>query len=149
MDASTSDLWRIGQGFMCLENMSLVRLNPVSKASWRPEIWVRDPAPGALPPTPVSGAITTSEDRVQLGRGQLRSPPSSTVSVPVPTTTSSTTLEGSRPNTQPTELFTLNPQQHPGRIDYDMTVYNGQNDVPVPFSPIPDPFDFLSYPLPL
>ena len=52
---------------MHLENMFLVRLNSVSKASWQPEIWVRDPAPGVLPPTPVSGAITTSEDRVQLG----------------------------------------------------------------------------------
>ena len=123
----------------------LVRLVRVSRASWQPVLWYEVPAPGVgtsypapgvLPPTPVEGAITTNEDRVQLGRGQLRSPPSSTVSAPVPTTTASTILGGSRPNTQPTGLIPLNPQQHPGRIEYNMTVCNRQSDVPVRFSPI-------------
>jgi len=136
MDASTPNCWKIGQGFMHLENMFLVRLYSVSKGSWQPEIWVRNPAPGVLPPIPVSWTITTSEDEVQLGRGQLRSPPSSTVSAPVPTTTVFTTLGGSRPNTQSAGLTPLNPQQHPGQIGYDMPICNVQSDVPVCFSPI-------------
>ena len=35
--------WKIGEGFMRLENMYLVRLDSVSKGSWQPEIWVVDP----------------------------------------------------------------------------------------------------------
>ena len=40
---STPRKWKIGEGFMRLENMFLVRLNSVSKGSWQPEIWVMDP----------------------------------------------------------------------------------------------------------
>ena len=40
---STPSKWKIGEGFMCLENMFLVRLDSVSKGSWQPEIWVMDP----------------------------------------------------------------------------------------------------------
>ena len=35
--------WKIGEGFMHLDNMFLVRLESVSKGSWQPEIWVVDP----------------------------------------------------------------------------------------------------------
>ena len=35
--------WEIGEGFMHLDNMFLVRLEPVSNGSWQPEIWVADP----------------------------------------------------------------------------------------------------------
>jgi len=35
--------WKVGEGFMRLENMFLVRLDSVSKGSWQPEIWVMDP----------------------------------------------------------------------------------------------------------
>ena len=35
--------WKIGEGFMHLDNMFLVGLESVSKGSWQPEIWVADP----------------------------------------------------------------------------------------------------------
>ena len=41
---STPRKWKIGEGFMRLENMFLVRLDSVSKGSWQPEIWVMNPA---------------------------------------------------------------------------------------------------------
>lgn len=44
MGGSTSEQWRIGEGFMHLDNMFLVRLERVSKGSWQPEIWVMDPS---------------------------------------------------------------------------------------------------------
>ena len=40
MDESTDQKWRIGEGFMHLENMYLVHLVSVSKGSFQPEIWV-------------------------------------------------------------------------------------------------------------
>ena len=40
---STPELWKIGEGFMRLDNMFLVRLESVSTGSWQPEIWVVDP----------------------------------------------------------------------------------------------------------
>ena len=40
---STPKRWKIGEGFMCLDNMFLVRLESVSKGSWQPEIWIVDP----------------------------------------------------------------------------------------------------------
>ena len=43
MDESTDNKWKIGEGFMHLENMFLVRLVYVSKGSFQPEIWVVDP----------------------------------------------------------------------------------------------------------
>lgn len=43
MDESTDNKWKIGEGFMHLENMFLVRLVSVSKGSFQPEIWVVDP----------------------------------------------------------------------------------------------------------
>ena len=43
IDGSTDKRWEIGEGFMKLENMFLVRLEPVSKGSFQPEIWVMDP----------------------------------------------------------------------------------------------------------
>ena len=43
MNESTDKKWKIGEGFMGLENMFLVRLVSVSKGSFQPEIWVVDP----------------------------------------------------------------------------------------------------------
>jgi len=43
IDGSTDKRWEIDKGFMKLENMFLTRLEPVSKGSFQPEIWVRDP----------------------------------------------------------------------------------------------------------
>ncbi|KAF9644511.1 hypothetical protein BDM02DRAFT_3121808 [Thelephora ganbajun] len=42
MDHSIDKRWKIGEGFMHLENMFLVRLVSVSKGSFQPEIWVAD-----------------------------------------------------------------------------------------------------------
>ena len=44
VDESTPKQWKIGEGFMHLDNMFLVRLVSVSNGSWQPEIWVADPA---------------------------------------------------------------------------------------------------------
>lgn len=44
MDGSTDKRWKIGEGFMHLENMFLTRLVSVSKGSFQPEIWVLDSA---------------------------------------------------------------------------------------------------------
>ena len=44
MNESTDNKWKIGEGFMRLENMFLVRLVSVSKGSFQPEIWVVDSA---------------------------------------------------------------------------------------------------------
>ena len=35
--------WKIGEGFMHLDNMYLARLESVSRGSWQPEIWLVDP----------------------------------------------------------------------------------------------------------
>ena len=43
IDGSTNKRWKIGEGFMKLENMFLVRLESVSRGSFQPEIWVVDP----------------------------------------------------------------------------------------------------------
>jgi hypothetical protein len=43
MDGSTDKQWKIGEGFMGLDNMFLVRLVSVSTGSFQPEIWVADP----------------------------------------------------------------------------------------------------------
>jgi len=40
VDGSVEKYWKIGEGFMHLENMFLVHLVPVSKGSFQPEIWV-------------------------------------------------------------------------------------------------------------
>lgn len=40
MDRTVDDWWKIGEGFMRLERMFLVRLVPVSKGSFQPEIWI-------------------------------------------------------------------------------------------------------------
>ena len=37
---SVEKCWKIGEGFMHLKNMFLVRLVSVSKGSFQPEIWV-------------------------------------------------------------------------------------------------------------
>ncbi|KAF9643619.1 hypothetical protein BDM02DRAFT_3272935 [Thelephora ganbajun] len=42
MEQSVDRRWKIGEGFMRLENMFLVRLVSVSKGSFQPEIWVVD-----------------------------------------------------------------------------------------------------------
>ena len=42
MDGSTDQRWKIGEGFMHLENLFLVRFVSVSKGSFQPEIWVVD-----------------------------------------------------------------------------------------------------------
>ena len=39
---STPKQWKIGEGFMHLDDMFLVRLKSVSNGSWQPEIWVAD-----------------------------------------------------------------------------------------------------------
>ena len=41
---STPQQWKIGEGFMHLDNMFLVRLKSVSTGSWQPQISVTDPA---------------------------------------------------------------------------------------------------------
>ena len=43
MDESFDQHWKIGEGFMRLENMYLVRLVPVSLGSFQPEIWIQTP----------------------------------------------------------------------------------------------------------
>ena len=43
MHESIDDRWKIGEGFMHLENMFLVRLVSVSTGSFQPEIWVWAP----------------------------------------------------------------------------------------------------------
>jgi len=40
MDGSADRQWEIGEGFMDLEHMYLVRLVSVSTGSFRPEIWI-------------------------------------------------------------------------------------------------------------
>ena len=40
MSDSVEKCWKIGEGFMHLENMFLVRFVSVSKGSFQPEIWV-------------------------------------------------------------------------------------------------------------
>ena len=40
---STPMQWKIGEGFMNLDSMFLVRLESVTNGSWQPEIWVVDP----------------------------------------------------------------------------------------------------------
>ena len=42
-DGSTHEQWKIGEGFMHLENMFLARFESVSNGSWQPEIWIVDP----------------------------------------------------------------------------------------------------------
>ena len=44
IDGSTDKRWEIGEGFMHLDNMYLVRLESVSRVSFQPEIWVADPS---------------------------------------------------------------------------------------------------------
>lgn len=46
IDATTNNLWTIGQGFMHLDNMYLSELESVSKGSYQPTIWVRVTDPG-------------------------------------------------------------------------------------------------------
>lgn len=52
LDGSVNDCWRIGQGFMHIDNMFLVSLVSVSRGSFQPEIWVA--VPSTLP-VPVDG----------------------------------------------------------------------------------------------
>ena len=40
MNESTDRQWAIGEGFMQIDNMFLVQLEPVSCGSFQPEIWV-------------------------------------------------------------------------------------------------------------
>ena len=42
IDGSADKQWEIGEGFMQLDNMFLVQLEPVARASFQPEIWVID-----------------------------------------------------------------------------------------------------------
>jgi len=44
MDASTDQRWKIGEGYMRMESLYLVRLVSVSKGSFQPEIWVMETA---------------------------------------------------------------------------------------------------------
>ena len=50
--------WRIGEGFMHLDNMFLVRLESVSRGSWQPEVWVVDPLLDPLLPPGSSSRLT-------------------------------------------------------------------------------------------
>ena len=43
INGSTDKRWKIGEGFMHLDNMFLVRLDSVSTGSVQPEVWVMDP----------------------------------------------------------------------------------------------------------
>ncbi|KAF9789778.1 hypothetical protein BJ322DRAFT_1105640 [Thelephora terrestris] len=42
-DGTVEDCWRVGHGFMHIDNMFLVSLESVSKGSFQPEIWVAAP----------------------------------------------------------------------------------------------------------
>jgi len=48
-DGSVENQWTIGQGFMHIDNMFLVRLVSVSKGSFQPEIWIADPSTADFP----------------------------------------------------------------------------------------------------
>lgn len=43
MDPATDVKWKIGEGFMQLENMYLSKLVSVSNGSYQAELWVADP----------------------------------------------------------------------------------------------------------
>jgi len=133
IDTSTPERWKIGEGFMHLENMFLVRLNSSCLRALQPEIWVVDPASDSLPQ---SQPGTTGEDRVQLGKAQLVvSPPSSAVSVPDPTITSSTTLGG--PRAEHTIRRSLSSQSTAAADDWtrhDMSVITGAKSVDLDYN---------------
>ena len=124
IDTSTPEWRKIREGFMHLENMFLVRLNSSCEGTLQPEIWVVDPASDSLPS---SQPGTTEEDRVQLGKAQLVvSPPSSVVSVPDPTITSSTTLGGPRAeHTVHLSLFSQSAATADGWTRHDMVATTG------------------------
>ncbi|KAF9786268.1 hypothetical protein BJ322DRAFT_1108130 [Thelephora terrestris] len=44
LEATADGRWEIGEGFMRIENMFLAKLEPVSKGSFQPQVWVIDPA---------------------------------------------------------------------------------------------------------
>lgn len=46
IDATTNNPWKIGEGFMHLDNMYLSELESVSKGSFQPTIWVKGTNPG-------------------------------------------------------------------------------------------------------
>ena len=43
MDSSTDQRWKVGEGFMHLDNMFLAKLESTSRGSFQPQIWVTDP----------------------------------------------------------------------------------------------------------
>jgi len=58
MSGTVPEQWRIGEGFMHLDNMFLVRLESVSRESWQPEIWVMDPPLPLVPPLIPGSGLT-------------------------------------------------------------------------------------------
>ena len=44
LDAGTDERWKIGEGFMHIDNMFLAKLEFVSKGSFQPQVWVTNPA---------------------------------------------------------------------------------------------------------
>ena len=43
MDPSTDEKWRIGEGYMRLDDMFLAKLESVSRGSFQAQIWVTNP----------------------------------------------------------------------------------------------------------
>ncbi|KAF9777988.1 hypothetical protein BJ322DRAFT_510417 [Thelephora terrestris] len=43
MDSSIDRKWKVGEGFMQLNNMYLAKLEPTSRGSFQPQVWVVDP----------------------------------------------------------------------------------------------------------
>jgi len=135
------------------ENMFLVRLDPVSKRSWQPEIWVDPdwnpasrserrvgaPGPFRIPlqfskPAPTA----TNEHQIQLCKGQLGLPQTVSVQAPGPTATAATAFWGPGLNMQPTGLRPLSPQ--PDWTGYGTAGYSGLSGFLAPaFFPGPGP----------
>ena len=61
-DGSVEDFWRIGQGFMHIDNMYLVSLKSVSKGSFQPEIYVE------VPPAPRVNVVPVLPHVADAGR---------------------------------------------------------------------------------
>jgi len=82
MDGQT-DVWRIGEGFMHVDNMFLVRLECVTGGSWT---WHRRSRPETHRFEACHRSHRASKSQVQLRVGQLGYPPSWTITSPCPTT---------------------------------------------------------------
>lgn len=153
IDVSTSECWKIGDGFMRPENMFLVRLDPISKIFWQPEIWVDpnwDPASRSERRAGVPGPFriplqfsklaptATNEHHIQLWKEQPGIPQGFSVPAPGPTTAPATTFWGPGLNMQPAGLHPPSPQ--PDWTGYGTAGYSGLSGFLAPaFFPGPGP----------